>query len=68
MDRARQDNVDAARALLARHDDIGALVLECTNMCPYARDIQAETGVPTYSMVDFVTWFQAGLRPARYVD
>ena len=66
--RARQDNVDAAKALLAQHDDIGALVLECTNMCPYARDIQVECGVPTYSMVDFVTWFQSGLRPARYAD
>ena len=34
VDAARQDNVDAARALTAAHSDLGALVLECTNMTP----------------------------------
>lgn len=63
---ARRDNVEAARDLVARHPDIGALVLECTNMTPYAADIREATGLPVFSMVDFVTWFQASLAPRRY--
>lgn len=60
---ARQENVEAALALQAAHDDLGALVLECTNMIPYAADIQAATGLPVFSMLNFVSWFQAALCP-----
>ena len=63
---ARQDNVEAALDLVGRHPEIGALVLECTNMLPYAADIREATGVPVYSMASFVSWFQSGLVPARY--
>ena len=63
---ALADNVEAARALHAANPDLGAIVLECTNMIPYAADIRRATGLPTYSIESFVTWFHAGLRPRRY--
>ncbi|MEL6505299.1 MAG: aspartate/glutamate racemase family protein [Pseudomonadota bacterium] len=63
---ARKDNVDAARALVAQNPRVAALVLECTNMAPYAADIAEATGLPTYSVIDFLIWFQRGLRPRRY--
>jgi hypothetical protein len=68
VDLARADNVAAAEALVASNPDIGALVLECTNMVPYAADIRAATGLPTYSIESFVTWFQSGLSPRRFPD
>lgn len=58
---ACEDNVAAARRLMAQHRDIGAIVLECTNMTPYAGAIRAATGVPVFTMVSFVTWFHAAL-------
>jgi hypothetical protein len=54
------------RGLLAAHPDIGALVLECTNLPPYAAAIEAACGVPVYDIVTLVTWFQAGLKPRRF--
>jgi Asp/Glu/hydantoin racemase len=63
---ARRDNVEAALALCASHPDIGALVLECTNMVPYAADIRAATGVPVFSIETFISWFQSSLVPRRY--
>ncbi|MCC0036507.1 MAG: aspartate/glutamate racemase family protein [Hoeflea sp.] len=63
---ARQDNIEAALALCASHPDIGALVLECTNMVPYAADIRAATGVPVFSIETFISWFQSSLAPRRY--
>lgn len=63
---ARQDNVDAARALADTHPDLGAIVLECTNMVPYAADIRAATGLPVFSIESFVNWFHAGLAPRRF--
>ena len=52
--------LDAAQELVNDHADIGAIVLECTNMVPYASDTRKQTGLPVYSIYSFVTWFQAG--------
>lgn len=66
VDAARQDNVDAALALQRAHPDLGAIVLECTNMIPYAADIRDATGLPVFSILNFVGWFQASLAPPRF--
>lgn len=66
VEAARADNVEAAKALMADYPDIGALVLECTNMVPYAADIRQAAGVPVFSMETFISWFQAGLVPRSY--
>lgn len=66
VEAARADNVAAAKALQADNPDLGAIVLECTNMVPYAADIRAATGLPVFSIASFVTWFQSGLAPRIY--
>ena len=68
LDLAERDNVEAALAMQAAHPDLGALVLECTNMTPYAAAIRAATGLPVFSMVSFVNWFQSGLSPRRWTN
>lgn len=60
---AEADNVAAAEALCESRPDVGAIVLECTNMTPYAAAIRAATGRPVFTMVGFVSWFQASLAP-----
>ena len=62
----RLDLLDAARELVQRNPDVGGIVLECTNMVPYAADIRAATGLPVWSIYSFVSWFQAGLMPRRF--
>lgn len=62
----RQDLLDAARELLRDYENIGAIVLECTNMTPYAADIRKLTGLPVYSIYSFVRWFHQGLVPDRF--
>jgi hypothetical protein len=67
VDRAREEHVSVARRLLAEHPDVGAIVLECTNMSPYAADIQRETGLPVFDVVSLVRMAHdalvAGLAP-----
>jgi hypothetical protein len=60
---AERDVVDAGKELVARHPDVGAIVLECTNMPPYAAALQAEVGLPVYDIYSMIVWFHAGLRP-----
>ena len=66
IEAARQDNVDAAMALARATPDLGAIVLECTNMTPYASAIRDAVGLPVFSMLSFVNWFQSGLVPRRF--
>jgi len=63
---AEQDVVGAAQDLVARNPDVGAIVLECTNMPPYAAAVQAATGLPVYDIYSMITWFHAGLRPRSF--
>jgi hypothetical protein len=63
---AEQDLLDAGRALVAKHPEVGALVLECTNMAPYSAALRDALGIPVYDIVGFITWFHAGLEPRRF--
>ena len=63
VDLARQENIDAAKSLVIANPELGAIVLECTNMIPYAADIRDATGLPVFSIYNFITWFQQGLQP-----
>jgi hypothetical protein len=63
---AEQDILNAVGQLLSKHTDIGAIVLECTNMPPYAHAVQAKFGLPVYDIYSLITWFHAALRPRRF--
>jgi Asp/Glu/hydantoin racemase len=54
VDAAREEHIRIARRLVADHPDIGAIVLECTNMPPYADDIRRETGLPVFDITSLV--------------
>ena len=66
FEKCRLDLLDAARELVTSFENIGAIVLECTNMVPYASDIRKLTGLPVFSIYSFVTWFQQGLAPVQF--
>jgi Asp/Glu/hydantoin racemase len=69
VDLAREEHIRVARRLVAEHPDIGAIVLECTNMPPYTADIQRETGRPVFDILSLVTLVHdalvAGQSPRR---
>jgi hypothetical protein len=66
MDLAERDVVEAGKELVAKNPDVGAIVLECTNMPPYAAALQKEVGLPVYDIYAMITWFHAGLRPRSF--
>lgn len=54
VEAAREEHVRVARRLVAERPEVGALVLECTNMPPYRADIQRATGLPVFDIVTLV--------------
>jgi hypothetical protein len=65
VDLAREEHIRVARRLVAEHPDVGAIVLECTNMPPYTADIQRETGRPVFDVLSLVTMFHAAFVAAQ---
>jgi hypothetical protein len=63
---ARAEMVAAARHLVDLAPDTGAILLECTNMVPYAPDIQRETGLPVFSIYTYLCWFHSSLVPRDF--
>ena len=65
VDLAREEHVRVARRLITEHPDVGAIVLECTNMPPYTADIQRETGRPVFDITTLVRMAHDALAAAR---
>ena len=54
VSQAEKDVVEAAKRLVSRHDDIGGIVLECTNLPPYARAVQQAVGLPVFDIISLI--------------
>jgi aspartate/glutamate racemase len=63
---AEQDVVGAGIQLVRDNPELGAIVLECTNMPPYAAALRHAVGLPVYDIYSMITWFHAGLRPRQF--
>ena len=50
VDKARAENVKVAKELIKENPDVGAIVLECTNMPPYAKAIQEAVQLPVFDI------------------
>ena len=55
-EKVRNEMIRAAERMALLHPDIGALVLECTNMPPYARAVQQVLNVPVFDVVTLVRY------------
>ena len=62
VEAARREHVAVAGRMLALHREIGAIVLECTNMPPYAADVQAATGLPVFDITSLIRLVHAASR------
>lgn len=57
--------VAAAQEMVREAPEIALLLLECTNMPPFAEAIREGTGLPVYDIRTAAEWFYAGLVNAR---
>jgi hypothetical protein len=50
--------------LIQQHPDVGAIVLECTNMPPYSRVVRkAAGGLPVFDAVTMINYAWRVIRP-----
>ena len=56
---------DAGLRLKRAHPEVGAIVLECTNLPPYRRALAQATALPVYDVGTLLNWFWQGLAAGR---
>ncbi len=65
-DLVEHETVEVAREMLAEHPDMAAILLECSELPPYARAVQQATGVPTYDFITMIDYFHAATHRTAY--
>ena len=63
---ARSEVVALAKELITREDKIGAILLECSDMPPYAATIQAHTQLPVFDFITLIRWLHSGVMQKPY--
>jgi maleate cis-trans isomerase len=56
VERFKAEVVATAKAMVAGHPDICALVLECTDLPPCSAALRQELGLPVFDYVTLLTW------------
>jgi len=60
------ETVSCARELKDQHPNMGAIVLECSMLPPYARAVQEATGLPVFDFVTMINYFYEGTHRQTY--
>ena len=63
QERVEQAVVETAQQLKRDNPEMGAIVLECTEMPPYSSAIRSATGLPVFDPVDMIKRVQQALQP-----
>ena len=61
IEKCRQEIVSVAKKLVLSAPEIGAIVLECTNMPPFAEDIQNSIGLPVFDVVTMINYVYSSI-------
>jgi Asp/Glu/hydantoin racemase len=56
VEQVRSEMVCTAKKLVQEYPDVGAIVLECTNMAPYAKRVQDAVGLPVFDIVTMIKY------------
>ena len=67
VERMRQDVLRAARVLREKTPELRAVILECSNLATYSRDVAQCLEVPVFDAVSAANLLHYSLEPPRYL-
>ena len=53
---AEKEMIEVAGKMTSEHPDVGAIVLECTNMPPFTKILQETTGLPVFDVINLIRY------------
>ncbi len=66
-DALREGIVDVAKNLVRDNPDVGSILLECSDLPPYAYSVQAATGLPVFDFITMINQVHETLSRNTYV-
>ena len=64
--RLAEDLAAVTHKAAAEHPEIGAILLECSDLPPYAYEIQRTTGLPVFDFISLIGWVHHAVAQKRY--
>jgi hypothetical protein len=64
--RIKTEVVGAAQRLVAENPEVGAILLECSDMPPYAADIQRMVNLPVFDFISMINWIKYAVVQKQY--
>lgn len=65
-DRLEQEVVDSSLRMVASHPDTGAILLECSDLPPFASAVQRAVGLPVFDFITMINWVYHGMVQRPY--
>ncbi len=62
----RDEVAGKALEIMNEHDEVGAILLECSDMPPYAYAVQAVTKLPVFDFVTLIRWLHSSVCQRPY--
>jgi len=66
IEKMTEEIVEVASSLVMDRPDVGGIVLECTDLPPFAAAIRKTTGLPVFDIVTLVYWVMASITDDRW--
>jgi hypothetical protein len=66
VDAVEREVVEAALEVQAEHPEIGAVLLECSDLPPYSAAVQAATGLPVFDWIGFINYVHQAVEAKPY--
>ena len=65
-DKAEAEVVKVAEEMVDENPDMGAIIMECSMLPPYAKAVKEATGLPVYDFINMIDYFQRGTHQKSY--
>ena len=62
----RREVLETASQMASEHPGLGAILLECSELPPYAADVHRATGLPVFDFVTMIDSLNAAMRPRTW--
>lgn len=63
----KEEMLEMTREFMASCENPGAILFECTNMCPFSSYVAAESGLPVFDINTLINTFYLAANPRRYL-
>ena len=64
--RLTEDMMQLGRRIREEHPDVGAVLLECSDLPPYSWAVQKASGLPVYDFITLIRWAESAVAQQPY--